>query len=106
MTMKRRAFLSQARTALGGLMTLAAFGQQSSPAGNADSRPRLRWNRDGNSRLFAAVSWVGAPLVRGDAPGLLDGACRLCVAFPAHVGDTNETGPPSWRRSWRLEWLA
>ena len=83
MTMKRREFLSQAGTALGGLMTLAAFGQQSSPAGNADSRPRLRWNRDGNSRLFAAVSWDGAPLVRGDAPGLLDGTCRLLDEAPA-----------------------
>lgn len=48
------------------------------------NRP-LQWKRETKSRMFTGVSWKGAPLVVGDAPGMLDGMCRLLEETPGQA---------------------
>ena len=82
--MNRREFVTQAGLAAGGLLTLpSCFSEQSTSPRTTNHR--LRWTREAKSRMFSAVSWDGTPLVLDDAPGLLDGGCRLLAEAPAQV---------------------
>ena len=82
--MNRRKFLTQAGIAAGGLLTLPSCVSKQNTSPRTTHR-RIHWTREAQSRLFSAVSWDGAPLVPGDAPGLLGGGCRLLDEAPAQT---------------------
>jgi hypothetical protein len=83
--MNRRAFLAQTVLTTGGLLTLPSCVTEQTSSPRPSNRRRLHWTREAKSRLFSAVSWDGLPLVLGDAPGLVDGGCRLLDDAPAQA---------------------
>jgi hypothetical protein len=89
--MKRREFLTKTGLAAGGIMTLASCVSEQGAAKRVSGSRRIQWKHAAQSRLFSVVSWDGAPLVLGDAPGLLTGGCRLLDEAPAQTTWLNST---------------
>ena len=81
--MNRREFIVRNGFLAGGLIAGAAAGSGcGTPGENQPSVPRIRWTRNGATRLFASVSCDGAPLVGSESPGLLDAFCGLTGQLP------------------------
>jgi hypothetical protein len=100
--MHRRAFLTQAGMAAGGLLSLSSYvnGQSTSPR---TTSPCIRWMREAKSGLFSAVSWEGVSLVLEDTPGLLAGGCRLLDEAPAQTTWLSTADPDDAHGPLRIE---
>ena len=64
---------------------------------------KIHWTQNPATHLFAAVQCGGAPLVRLDAPGLLDGFCRFAEESPDKNVWLNPKQPTATLGSLRLE---
>jgi hypothetical protein len=100
--MNRREFLTQTVLTTGGLLALPSCVSEPTASSRTAGR-RIRWSRDARSRLFSAVSWDGEPLVLSNAPGLLDGGCRLLDEAPTQTTWLSAGRPDATHGPLRLE---
>jgi len=76
--MKRREFLVKTGLVAGGIMSKGSFAA-------TQGGIRIRWGREGDSRLYSTVACEGQAVIHSQSPGLFDAFCHLAAESPDQV---------------------